>query len=551
MVSSAIDPVTLNVIGTALAAIPREMAANLRRAAFSSVVREARDFSVALLDAEGNVAAQAEAIPIMTAGISHAFRGLEQEIDLDSLTADDAMLMNDPFSGGQHLQDLYLFIPVFYGQRRVGFAAAVAHHVDVGGARAGLNAEATEIYQEGLRLPLARFSVSRDWHGGFVEKIIANNVRVPAIVIGDLNAQFAANATAVSRFTDVLDRYGLDTTLQAMTALQDYAERRLRESIRRIPDGEYYAEEVLDASAWGGDRCHVRATIVVSDTQVHVDFTGTDPQAPANINCPLASTISSAQSALRCLLDEKDIPYNEGCNRPITCEVPYGSILNPAPPAAVRARLTPSSRVFDAIVRALADTLPERVIATGFDTTTSAALSHLDPGTHAYQVVIEVMGGGWGAGNHADGADALDNPISNCANAPIEALEVDYNHFRVHDFQLVPDTGGSGRYRGGLGFQRTYEAVRDGVEFASYSDRHRFTARGLFGGDHGAPGSLTLLRANGETQQLPHVVSVRLNTGDRVRVVTGGGGGYGSVQERTAALITRDHADGLVTDPGT
>lgn len=527
MAHRAIDPVTLNVIGTALAAVPREMAANLRRAAFSSVVREARDFSVALLDADGSVAAQADAIPILTAGISHAFRGLAGEVDLDALTADDVLLTNDPFSGGQHLQDIYLFRPIFYDGRRVAFGAAVAHHVDVGGAKAGLNAEATEIYQEGLRLPLARFSLSRDWHGGFVEKFIAANVRVPDIVIGDLDAQFAANATAAGRTTEVFDRYGPDTTLAAMAALQDYAERRLREAIRRIPPGEYYAEEVLDASTWGGDRAYVRAKVTVDDTAVHVDFTGTDAQVPANINCPLASTVSSVQSAIRCLLDEKDIPYNEGCNRPITCAVPYGSLLNPAPPAAVRARLTPASRVFDAVIRALAEALPERVVATGFDTTTSAALSHFDADAHAYQVVIEVMGGGWGAGAHNDGADALDNPISNCANAPVEALEIDYDHFRVVDYQLIPDTGGPGRHRGGLGFQRTYEATRDGVEFASYSDRHRFGAQGLFGGGEAAPGSFTLIRADGRTERLPHVVSVRLNTGDRVRVRTGGGGGYG------------------------
>lgn len=542
-----VDPVTLNIVGTALAAIPREMAANLRRAAFSSVVREARDFAVALVDPRGNVVSQAEAIPIMAAGISHAIAAVLAEIDPASLTDDDAILYNDPFRGGQHLQDIYLFTPIFHQGRLAGFGASVAHHVDIGGGEPGLTVNAKEIFQEGLRLPGRPFSVSRDWHGGFVEQLFRLNVRVPDLVVGDLNAQFAASNVAAERLRELVTRHGFELTAAVMDELQNYAERRLRDSIAEIPDGDYTAEEIIDASTWGGDRHHVRVAVRVRGSDLEVDFAGTDPQVPANVNCPFASTVSSVQSAIRGLLRDKDIPFNEGCNRPITVTAPYGSILNPAAPAAVRARLTPASRAFDAVIRALAEALPDRVVATGYDTTSAAALSYLDPDNHEYAVVMEVLGGGWGAGPAGDGADGLDNPISNCSSAPVEALEIDYSHFRVTEFALLPGSGGDGRTRGGLGFVRTYEATRDGVTFSAYSDRHRYGARGLFGGEEGATGGLEVTRSDGTVQRLSHIDAVTLAAGERVSLRTGGGGGYGSPAERPHAHREADLRDGLTT----
>ncbi|MQA06096.1 MAG: hydantoinase B/oxoprolinase family protein [Streptosporangiales bacterium] len=517
----------LGIFKAAYGSVTREMAVDLRRAAFSSIVREARDFSVALTDAAGEVVDQAECIPIMTAGISHALRGLSDTVDLAALTPDDALLMNDPYSGGQHLQDVYLFTPIFVRDRLVAFAASVAHHVDVGGGSPGLNADATELYQEGLRLPLARFSVSRDWNGGFVERIIRANVRVPELVLGDLNAQFAANRTAAKRLGELMDRYGIEDSLAAMDALKDYSERRTRDAIASMPDGEYTAVETLDTSPWGGDTANVVVRVVVAFDHIHLDFTGTDGQIRGNVNCPLASTISAAQSAIRCMLGGEDIPFNEGSNRPLTLDVPYGSVLNPRPPAAVRARLTPASRVFNAIVRALGDPLPERSVATGFDTTTAFAMSHLASETGDYQVVLEILGGGWGACADHEGADALDNPISNCANAPVEALETDYTHLRIVEYAMADGTEGAGRHDGGRGIRRVYEAQCDGVAVSGYADRHRHPAAGLHGGGPGGTGQFMIHRVGGATEELPCVFKAVLDKGDRIAVVTGGGGGYG------------------------
>ncbi|HJO02951.1 MAG TPA: hydantoinase B/oxoprolinase family protein [Acidobacteriota bacterium] len=536
----SLDATTLNIVGKALLAIAREMAVNLRRASYSTVVREARDFSVGIIDLEGNVVAQAEMIPMQTGGISEAFRPIAGRFDLRALTPDDAFITNDPFDGGQHLNDFFLYTPIFVDDAPIGFGASVAHHVEIGGGMPGLNAEATELYQEGIRLPASQFSISRDWNRGFVEQFIRANVRVPDKVLGDMNAQFAANNTADRRVRELAEKYGTETVVQVMDGLQDYAERRIRQGIGQIPDGVYTGEDFVEAAPWGLDPVRIAARVTVEGTAVHVDFAGTDEQVPANINCPVASTISSVQAAIRGVLHESDIPFNGGCNRPITVDVPYGTILNPRPPAAVRARMNPGSRVYNAVVRALSEAVPERVIATGNDTTTAIALSHLDRQTGEYGIVIEIVGGGWGAAPTHDGMDGLDNPMANCANAPVEALELEAPYFRVVAYRLRPDSGGPGRQRGGLGIERSYEALRDGVIFAAYSDRHDAGPAGLFGGEPGGTGAFNLVLHDGGKKRLPCVASAVLRRGDVIEVLSGGGGGYGRPAERTGAAAERD-----------
>lgn len=536
-----LDPARLGVIKAGYDAIGREMAVNLRRSAISSLVREARDFSVALTDPKGEVVAQAEGIPIMTAGIAFALRGLGRHVDLTTLTPDDALLMNDPYSGGQHLQDVYLFSPIFFEDQLVAFGASVAHHVDVGGANAGYSPFATELYQEGLRLPLSRFSVSRDFDhpSGFVRRLIAANVRIPDTVIGDLRAQFASNATAAQRLTEMLERHGLPDCLQAMEELKDYAEKRVREAVSRIPDGEYKANEHFDATTWGRGMARIAVEVTIDGSDIRVDFEGTDEQILGNVNCPLASTVSAVQTAVRCMLDAPDVGFNEGCNRPLTVVAPYGSLLNPRPPAAVRSRMTPASRVFNAVVRALGQAVPDRAIATGFDTTTVISVSNMDA-SGEYQVALDVLGGGWGACAEHDGADALDSPISNCANAPVEALETDYSHFRIDEYALLEGSTGDGTFRGGHGIRRTYAATRDGVRVAGYSDRQRTGAAGIFGGLEGGTGSFEIQRSFGNVEKLSNVYEAVLNTGDRIVVQTGGGGGYGLPDGRDTGLRDRD-----------
>jgi len=543
----AIDPITLNIVGKAILAIPREMGANLLRAAYSTVVREARDCSAALLDRGGNIIAQAEMIPMHLGGVSHAFQALARKFALDEVAADEALMINDPFDGGQHLQDIYLFTPIFAAGERVGFVASVAHHLDIGGGSAGLNSLATEFYQEGIRLPACKFNVPRDWNGGFVEEFIRANVRVPVKTIGDLNACFAANYTGRQRLQEVVAKYGVATTRACMTELIEYAERRTRAEIAGIPDGTYAGEAFVEAEPYSSALVPIRASVTVKGSDVHIDFTGSGPQVVGSGNCPYASCHSAAQAALRGVLGDKTIPFNEGCNRPLTLEVPYGSILNPRPPAAVRARMNAAFRAYNAVMGAFAQAVPDRVLAPGFDTTTIVALGHLDRERSRYDVVIEVIGGGWGAGPHNDGADGADGPLSNCSNAPVEALEIDHGFFRVRAYRLRPDSGGAGRQRGGLGFERSYEATRDGVTFSGYSDRFKRPAPGLFGGGSGTTGRYEVRRATGEVEELKSIAGTTLSRGDVLQAVVGGGGGFGPAAERAPEAVAADVRKGKIT----
>ena len=263
-----------------------------------------------------------------------------------------------------------------------------------------------------------------------------------------------------------------------------------------------------------------------------------------NLNCPFASTIATALSVVKSVLTSPDIPFNEGSLRPVTITAPYGSILNPKPPAPVRARLTASYRAYNAVMKALAHAAPDQVIATGFDTTESVCLSHLGP--DGYRISLEIFGGGYGGGPWQDGCDAVDSPMSNCGNVPIESMDLDYDFFRIVAYSLRPDSGGEGKFRGGMGLCRHYEILKDGVTFATYSDRFRLAPDGLFGGKPGGRAETRLMR-NGEMLKLPSKGSFVLQKGDILMIQTGGGGGYGDPAERAPEKLAQDLAQAFVT----
>ena len=278
-----------------------------------------------------------------------------------------------------------------------------------------------------------------------------------------------------------------------------------------------------------------------------MDFAGTAAQVPTNLNSPFASTTSSAIACIKAVLTDPDIPFNEGAERAITVTAPFGSLVNPRPPAPVRARLLPSYRVVNAVMNALAGAVPDRVIAPGFDTTTVSCLSHKND--EGYNIYLEIFGGGYGAGPDNDGCDAVDSMLSNCSNIPIEAMESDYPFFRVEDYSLRSGSGGSGRRRGGMGFQRVYRILDDGVTFATYGDRFRIGAEGRFGGGPGATAE-TFVARGGQRIRLRSKQQFPLSRGDRLVVRTGGGGGYGPAGEREAALTEHDRLEGFSINPG-
>lgn len=547
--ATRVDAATVNIITSGLHSIAEEMGVNLLRSARSTIIREARDMSCALLDRSGRIVAEAEHIPVQMSSLTLPLRSCLAKHPVESLRARDVFVTNDPFAGGQHLQDITIFSPIFVGEEVVGFAGSIAHHIDIGGGAAGLTFDAREMYQEGLRFPQMRVRESDFAPGGVIHDIVFGNFREPATTIGDLRAQLAANFVGAQRLRGLVTKYGLDTILTCFEESLQYSERLVRAAIREIPNGEYHSEDRIDSGVFSPDPITIRLRMVVEDEEILLDFAGTDPQVPEFLNVPLGSTVSSTLSAAKMVLSSggRHIPANDGCYRPFRIEVPFGSVLNPAPPAAVRARMCGAYRAFDAVLLAFAKAIPGRVPALGFHVNTTSGFSQFRDGR--FRIFIEDLGGGWGGTPEADGADMLDAPLSNCKITPAEALELDHPYLLLRRYELLPDTGGRGRQRGGLGSVREYEVRGEGVRYFAYADRHRFPPLGAEGGEPGSRGSFVRIHGD-EVEQLPSKVGLDVSVGDRIRVVVGGGGGFGRPSERPHEAVEYDLLEGKLTPDG-
>jgi len=534
-----------NIISHGLHGIAQEMGEKLVRSAYSTIIREARDCSTSFLDRQGRIIAQAQFCPIHMNSFGKVFEAFAKRYDVSTIGATEGLITNDPYSGGQHLNDIILFTPVFYRGNLVAFCASLGHHIDIGGGAAGPNAGAADVFSEGLRIPLSRFDTERDLGQGLLEQFIRVNVRTPDEVMGDIYAQLAANRTGEARFIEMLDRFGAETVLAAAAELQDYSERLAREAIRAIPDGVYEAEDFVDDNGFTTEPLRVAVKITIADDSMEIDFSGSAAQTKGMINCPIASTISAAYGALALLLGGGSIPVNDGLYRPIRrVHVPFGSFLNPSQPLAVRARNNACHRVYNAIMLAMSEVVPQQVLTSGHDTTNAIGMGHL--GKDRYRVYMEVVGGGWGASAKADGADVVDGYVGNCSNVPVEALEANYPFMQVEEYALRRHSAGAGRRRGGLGARRVYRILDDGVTFNCYSDRFRIAPWGLLGGSPGAKSRFTVLR-EGKSIELASKGNVPLRRGDCLIIETAGGGGYGPPQERDRSLVARDLEDGLIT----
>jgi N-methylhydantoinase B len=539
-----LDPVDYAVISQGLGAAAREMGTKLVRSSYSNVVREAQDASAALFDRDGNVIAQAELIPMQLGPMSEIFRACAALYPVDTLKPGDFYINNDPYGGGQHLQDVFIYAPIFHDGELIAFAGTTAHHLDLGGGNPGLTPDAADVHAEGIIFPPSVYNTDRDWNGGMLERLIAANVRVPSQTIGDFYAQFAANAVGDARVRQLCDKYGVATVKQAMHDLLGYTERRFRAALKDIPNGVFHGEDAVDDDGLTDTPLVVKARVTVKGESIAVDFDGTCPQVRRNLNCPWASTISATLSAIKAALTSADIPFNEGFKRPITVTAPKGCLVNPNYPAPVRARMLSAYRCFNAVLKALAQVVPDRIIAGGNDSTDVTAISHLTD--NKYRVYLEIYGGGYGAGPRLDGCDAVDSPLSNCTNTPVEACDMDFDHFRIVAYELIPDSGGHGRRRGGLGLKRSFQILKDNTNFACYSDRMRLAPYGLLGGGDGKRCRIEIQR--GATLiKLKSKDRVDLKKGDVLTLYTAGGGGYGPVSEREPAMVERDVRNGVVS----
>ena len=542
-----LDPIDYAVVSQAFVSIAREAGAKLIRSACSTIVREARDCAAALLDCEGQVVAQSELIPIQLGSVGPTAQACLRHHPAETLRPGDFLINNDPYNGGQHLQDVFIYVPIFVKDQLIGFSGTVAHHIDLGGAKAGIATSASDVFQEGLVFPPTRYSFEHDWNGGNFERFVRSNIRVPIQTLGDLNAQFAACHVTQARVVELAEKFGVDTVMTCMAELIDYSERCVRTAIESIPNGVYVGEDAVDDDGITDRPLVVRASVRVEDRDIHVDFAGTCPQVPRNINAPFASTVSAALCCLKPVLTTAEVPFNAGASRPISVTAPLGCLLNPRHPAPVRARMEPSYRAFGAVMRALAQAVPEHVIAGGFDTTFATALSHR--GESGFNVLLEVTGGGFGASPVADGCDTIAGPLGNCSNTPIEVVDMEFDFLRAVEYSVIPDSGGDGQFRGGLGQRRAYEVLTDGVTFAMYVDRMRIAPPGLNGGGEGKRARVHVLR-DGQTIELESKVSAELRRGDIVVMDSGGGGGFGPADARSNTARQRDLDDGLVTQGG-
>ncbi len=492
-------PVELQVLGSALRAVAEEMGAVLIRAAFSSNIKERRDCSTALFDRAGRMVVQAEHIPVHLGAMPEAVAAV---IERDPQPG-EVWALNDPYTGGTHLPDITLV-----SRTAVGFAVSRAHHADVGGMEpASLPATSRELFQEGLIIPPTRLD------DGLL-RLIAANSRSPDERRGDLRAQLASHRLAEQRLAELVGRRGRERVEAAMDELHAYSERCVRSAVAALPDGRFEAEDVIEAV--DGD-LDIRVAVTIAGDEVEIDFTGTAPQYPGNLNCPLAVTRSACCFVVR-LLTDPDIPASGGAFAPVTVRAPAGCLVNARAPAAVVAGNTEtSSRVTDVVLAAFG--LAVEVPAAGAGT-----MSNTTFGTSTW-TYYETIGGGQGASPHADGPSAVHVAMSNALNTPIEALELAYP-LRVERYALRLGSGGAGRHHGGDGVVREVRALEE-CRLSVLGDRRRHAPAGARGG---APGARGRTLVNGE--EIPGKDTRQLERGDVVRIETPGGGGFGPVGTR-------------------
>lgn len=508
MSAPRLDPVTLSVLGSALSGIAEEIGAVLIRASYSSNIKERRDCSAALFDATGRMVAQAEHIPVHLGAMPEAVEAVMQR----EPRAGDVFVINDPYSGGTHLPDITLVSPMSRADEIIGYAVTRAHHSDVGGMRPGsMPSDSRDIYQEGLIIPPVRLVEEGTYVSDILDFILANS-RTPKVRSGDLRAQVAANNLAQERMGELIERRGHDVVLTAFDEVVSYTERRAREAIEQLPDGEYRATSEIEGDGTTEDDIPIEVIVSIQGDGMSIDFANTSKAVAGNVNCPLAVTRSACYFALRVLLPE-DVPANAGAYAPLKIEAPEGSLVNAVSPSAVVAgNVETSQRIADTVMLALSD-------AANLPAQGQGTMNNVVMGGSGW-TYYETIGGGQGASSKGPGPSGVHVGMSNTLNTPIEALELEFP-LRIESYELLYGSGGDGEHRGGDGLVRATK-VLEGASLSLLTDRRRHGPAGLQGGKAGQPGENLL-----GDETLPSKVSLDLEEGDVVTVRTPGGGGWG------------------------
>ncbi len=540
-----VDTITLEIIQNALGSVVDESFVALMKSAYSQNIKERRDHSTALVDIQGRLIVQAkESLPIHLGSIMGMMRALLDHIDTATLRDGDIFIANDPFvAGGTHLPDLNMAMPLFDQGRLIAFACNIAHHADFGGMAAGSMAGGmTEIYQEGLRVPLVKLYEAGRLQTGVYDLVLLNT-RVPEERRGDLFAQTAAVRLAGRRFAEVVARYGGDAMRFAFDEIVRRTGLRMRAAILGLADGVYRFRDVMDDDGCGTIDIPIQVEVRVSGDRLHVSFEGTSPQVTGNINCTATATLSAISYTVKALLDP-DVPNNQGVLDVCEWSAPAGSLVNANFPASVANRAHTAQRVIDALIGALAPALKERAVAAANGANTTAIFSGIDPSTGRRYIYFETLGGGFGGRAHRDGKDGVQVHITNTSNLPIEAIEMDYP-LLVESYGFVEDSGGAGRQRGGLGMRRVIRPLGHECTFSGSGERFRNLPWGIFGGTAGRSGSFTRIEADGTHSPLPSKPSgVVFGPNQRVMIQTPGAGGYGNPDARLPEDLDNDLATG-------
>lgn len=534
------------IIASALESAAAEMCASLVRTAYSPNIKERRDCSTAICDMQGRTLTLFTHAPAHLGSTLLLVPAVLQRFPAETLRPGDVFFANDPYIAGvTHLNDCTVCAPVFFEGKPIGFTAAVAHHSDVGGRVPGSESgDSTSIYQEGIRFPPVKLCEAGVRRADIWETFLLNS-RTPHFSDGDLYAQIAANTRGAERLATLFNRYPAEIEA-ALSEMLDATERRARGAIRaKLRPGTYRCVDFVDENGIDDEPIRLAVTLTVEADGIVADFSECGPQLPTGKNIPLTHLMATIYFCLKAVLDPA-LPVNEGLYRAVRVVAPEGSVVNPRPPAAVSSRHQPSMILADAILNAFGQAAPERAMAAG-GPAQGIILSGLDPARQRYFVDYENFAGGHGATARADGAEVTHLHMTNTSNLPIEVMENEFP-LRIERYEMIPDSGGAGHFRGGLGVRREIRILAPGVKLATRCARQRFAASGLGGGK---PGSLGAYIVNpgtpGETKLRPTVSELPLAQGDMLCVLSPGGGGFGDPRERAADDLRRDLEDGKVT----
>jgi N-methylhydantoinase B len=540
--TSAFDPITFEVVRHALTEATEEMAVALRRSAYSTNIKTRADFSCAFFDRDLNVVAQAFCQAVHLGSLVHLVPVAIRAYGPENLEPGDAILCNDPYLGGVHLNDISLISPVFCAGELFGYVANMAHHVDVGGGAPASVGAFREVYQEGIIIPPVKLVAG----GEIVEdvfRLILGQIRSKRETAGDFRAQMASNTTGTRRLGELVEQTGLDTVNRYIKELMTYAERRTRSEIAKLPQGEFMAEGYVDNDGYTDEPVRLVARVRIDDDGVLFDLNGSDPQRRAPVNSTFAQTFSACAYNLKTLMDP-DIPPNQGFYQMVRIDAPLGTVVNCSPPAPVVGGWETHARLNEVIFKALAPALPERTPAGGKAMQCHAGFGGIDPRNGEYYCFLETLAGGYGARHQSDGPDAVQTHGQNTENAPIEETER-YYPVRILRYELVDDSEGPGKFRGGLGLRRDYVFPDHEVTFTVLADRDKAGPWGLFGGEPGRR-AFYFHGHDGEMEKLSSKITIDVQPGEIVRYETCGGGGFGPPHLREPQRVLTDVLEGRV-----